>query len=78
MSRPVIAVAPQTPLDVVAALLEKHRIKRVPVLKDGKLVGIVSRANLVQALARHGSATTAPVAVKDSTLRTVENIPTAL
>ena len=69
MSRPVISVAPQTPLDVVAALLEKHRIKRVPVLKDGKLVGIVSRANLVQALARHGGATTAPAAIKDSTLR---------
>ena len=30
--------------------VEKHRIKRVPILKDGKLVGIVSRSNLVQAL----------------------------
>jgi CBS-domain-containing membrane protein len=34
-----------------AALLEKHRIKRVPVVRDGKLVGIVSRANLLQGLA---------------------------
>ena len=32
-------------------ILETHRIKRVPVLRDGKLVGIISRANLVRALA---------------------------
>ena len=31
------------------ALLEKHRIERVSILTDGKLVGIVSRSNLVQA-----------------------------
>jgi osmotically-inducible protein OsmY len=35
----------------IAVLLETNRIKRVPVLRDGKLVGIVSRANLVRALA---------------------------
>jgi CBS domain-containing protein len=40
-----------TPLEEIAALLEKHRIKRVPILRDGKLVGIVSQSNLVQALA---------------------------
>lgn len=32
-------------------MLERHRIKRVPILRDGKLVGIVSRSNLIQALA---------------------------
>ena len=50
MTRLVITVKPDTPLAELASLLEKHRIKRVPVVKDGKIVGIVSRANLVQAL----------------------------
>jgi osmotically-inducible protein OsmY len=31
--------------------LERHRIKRVPIVADGKVVGIVSRSNLIQALA---------------------------
>jgi CBS-domain-containing membrane protein len=51
MSRPVVSVGPDTPLADVAALLERRRIKRVPVLTDGKIVGIVSRANLLQAIA---------------------------
>ncbi|MFY0990032.1 CBS domain-containing protein [Halomonas sp. C05BenzN] len=36
------------PLHRIASLLEKHRIKRVPVVRDGKLVGIVSRSNLLR------------------------------
>jgi CBS domain-containing protein len=52
MSQPVIGVRPATPLAEVAALMQKHRIKRVPVLENGRLVGIVSRADLVRALAR--------------------------
>jgi CBS domain-containing protein len=51
MTRDVVSVSPDTPLQEIATLLEKHGIKRVPVLKDDKLVGIVSRANLLQALA---------------------------
>lgn len=51
MSRGVMAVEEDTPLRDIARLLEKRRMKRVPVLRDGRLVGIVSRANLVQALA---------------------------
>ena len=50
MTRPVISVQADTPLGDIAALLEKHRIKRVPVASNGKIVGIVSRANLIQAL----------------------------
>ena len=41
---------PDTPLGEIA-LLERHHIKRVPVVRNGKVVGIVSRANLIQALA---------------------------
>ena len=50
MSRQVISVSEDTPLQEIATLLEKYRIKRVPVLRDKKVVGIVSRANLLQAL----------------------------
>ncbi|MFI4983200.1 MAG: CBS domain-containing protein, partial [Nevskiales bacterium] len=36
----------------IADLLLRHRIKRVPIVRDGSLVGIVSRADLICALAR--------------------------
>lgn len=45
-----ITVDEDASLDEIAALLESRHIKRVPVLSDGKLAGIVSRANLIQAL----------------------------
>jgi CBS domain-containing protein len=51
MTDGVITVTEETPLSEIAALFERKRIKRVPVVKDGKLVGIVSRSNLIQALA---------------------------
>ena len=51
MSENVVAADENTSISELANVLEKHRIKRVPILKDGKLVGIVSRANLIQALA---------------------------
>jgi CBS domain-containing protein len=51
MTRDVISVTETTPVADIAVLLETNRIKRVPVVRDGKLVGIVSRANLVRALA---------------------------
>ena len=51
MAREVVSVAPDAPVAEIATLLETRGIKRVPVLRGGKLVGIVSRANLVQALA---------------------------
>jgi len=51
MTREVVATSEDTPLPEIAALLEKHHVKRVPVLRDGKLVGIVSRANLLHGFA---------------------------
>ncbi|QIE47724.1 CBS domain-containing protein (plasmid) [Pseudohalocynthiibacter aestuariivivens] len=51
MTRSVIVINPVTPVAEIARLLEEKRIKRVPVIKDGRIVGIVSRANLLQALA---------------------------
>lgn len=51
MTRDVITVTETTELDEVANLLETKRVKRVPVVRDGKVIGIVSRANLMRALA---------------------------
>lgn len=56
MTRQVITVSDDTDLAEVAALMESKRVKRVPVTHDGKLVGIISRANLVRALAAAGTA----------------------
>jgi CBS domain-containing protein len=50
MTRDVVTVTEDTDLGDVAALLEARRVKRVPVMRDGKVVGIISRANLVRAL----------------------------
>lgn len=67
MSRDVITVSPETPLREIARMLEKNRIKRVPVVENGKVVGIISRANLVQAVA---SAPNAPdMNVSDAGIR---------
>ena len=51
MSEKVISVGEDASLNEVAAILEVNRIKRVPVLRGNKPVGIVSRTNLIQALA---------------------------
>ena len=55
MTRNVITAAPDTPLHEIAEMLEKYGIKRLPIVRDWQLVGIVSRANLVQAIATSGS-----------------------
>ncbi|HET8997211.1 MAG TPA: CBS domain-containing protein [Acetobacteraceae bacterium] len=51
MTTNVATVEEETSLAEVATLLERRRIKRVPVLRDGRLVGIITRSNLVRALA---------------------------
>ncbi|MFC5429978.1 CBS domain-containing protein [Paraburkholderia denitrificans] len=51
MTRDVISVSEEEPLSRIATIMETRGVKRVPVLRDGRLVGIVSRANLLQALA---------------------------
>ena len=50
-------ITEDTPLDEIVQLMERHRIKRLPVVEDGKLVGMVSRADLMHALASLRSAT---------------------
>ncbi len=51
MTQSVVSVGPDTPIDEVVRILEGKRIKRVPVVQDGRVLGIVSRANLLQVLA---------------------------
>jgi predicted transcriptional regulator len=46
-----LGVSEDTPLPELVSLMEKNKIKRVPVVRDGKLVGIVTRASLLQAVA---------------------------
>ncbi len=68
MTRNVITVTPETDLADVASVLERNRIKRVPVVDKNRMVGIVSRANLLQALAA-SRGTAADVSRGDAALR---------
>jgi CBS domain-containing protein len=61
-------IVEETPLDEIVALMERKRIKRLPVMRGDKMVGIVSRANLVQALASLARET-ADTLPSDATLR---------
>jgi acetoin utilization protein AcuB len=49
MSRPVISVSPNEPINEVLAMFKEEHIRRAPVMKDGKLVGIVSERDLLNA-----------------------------
>ena len=51
MSTEPLTVGEDDSLETVVELMERRRVKRLPVLRDGKMVGIVSRANLMYALA---------------------------
>jgi CBS domain-containing protein len=52
MTRQVTTVNEETSVEEIARLMERYRIKRVPVIRDDKIVGIVSRANLLRGFAR--------------------------
>ena len=69
MTRNVFTVDEDTPLNEIAELLWRQNIKRVPVLRDGRLVGIVSRANLLHGLANVIVDHHEPGAAKDRRLR---------
>jgi len=50
MAAPIITVEGETEVGEIARLLTTHRINRVPVVRDGQVVGIVSRADLLRTL----------------------------
>jgi CBS domain-containing protein len=52
MTLDVVTVEEGAPLEEVRLLMQRHRIKRLPVARDGKVVGVVSRADLARALAQ--------------------------
>ncbi len=67
MTQPAICVAQETPLGEVVRLMERHRIKRLPVVENGKLVGLATRTDLLRALVAHRGAS--PAASSDQELR---------
>lgn len=52
MSKTVISVGEDTSVEEIARLMTTHAIKRLPVMTDGAIVGIVSRADIVSAIAQ--------------------------
>lgn len=82
MTTKVHAVIEDTPLEKIVEMMEAHRIKRVPVLRGNKVVGIVTRANLMHAmvsLARGGpKAATSDVAIRQQLLTELKNEKWAL
>ncbi|MGD9881372.1 MAG: CBS domain-containing protein [Reyranella sp.] len=50
MTRDVVTAQENADLREIASLMQRHGIKRVPIVRDGKVLGIVSRANLLQGL----------------------------
>jgi CBS-domain-containing membrane protein len=69
MTRTVLTVSEDMPLHEVAGLLERHHVKRAPVVRDERLVGIVSRANLLRGLATAEVPGAASASADDRTLR---------
>jgi CBS-domain-containing membrane protein len=65
MTPDCVTISEDTPLDEVVRIMERHHVKRLPVVRDKTVVGIVSRANLMHALASLGPA--APDAAKSDT-----------
>lgn len=79
MSRDVASVGPDTPVSEIVDLMEERGIKRLPVVSDGKVIGIVSRSNLLSALSRHTgeipSSVVGDLAIRKSILDEVESKP---
>jgi CBS domain-containing protein len=69
MTSGLVTVAESTPVEEIVRLMETKRVKRVPVVRDKKVVGIVSRANILHVLG-HLAATAKPSSKDDSDIRT--------
>jgi CBS domain-containing protein len=68
MTEEVVSIAQDASLETVVETMEHHRIKRVPVTADGRVVGVVSRADLLRALVGRVR-NVAPLASDDRTIR---------
>jgi CBS domain-containing protein len=76
MTTNVVTAPESTLLRDIAGLMERHRVKRIPIVRDGRVVGIVSRANLIQGLASHGDLEKAQsrddTAIREAVLRELD------
>ncbi|MEW6222601.1 MAG: CBS domain-containing protein [Candidatus Hadarchaeota archaeon] len=73
MSKPLVTVKPESSMFEVMKLMEKHSIRRVPVVKDGKIVGMVTQSDVERAavlLPRLGSGVQEIYLIKDSRKQT--------
>jgi CBS domain-containing protein len=81
MTADVIGVADTAPLETVVATMERARIKRVPVTRDGQVIGVVSRADLLRALVSRvkqaGPAAQDDMAIRTAILDVLERQPWA-
>lgn len=68
MTQDVVTVPSGAPLQEVVELMEQHRIKRVPVTQEGKVIGVVSRADMLRALVV-SSRNDTPLAGDDRSIR---------
>ena len=68
MTPDVIAVPASAPLEEVVEAMEKHRIRRLPVVENNRVIGVVSRSDLLRYLIGHARKA-APAATDDSTIR---------
>lgn len=75
MTRDVLSVNMSAPLEEIVALMEEHRVKRVPVLEGDRVVGVVSRADLLRALSvaarERGAAAADDPTIRDHILDTL-------
>lgn len=69
MTAPVWTVRDDTTLAEIAEMFEKKNIRRAPVVREGKLVGIVTRADMVKALMRCWNTAHPPAAIDDDAIR---------
>ncbi len=69
MTRDVVTAEEEASLAEIANLLEKHHVKRLPIVRGGRVVGIVSRANILQAFASLPEATLPAAPASDRELR---------
>lgn len=60
MTQPVVSISPVWGIEVAASILDSRNIRRLPVVLDGRLVGIVSRADIIKALAARTTASPTP------------------
>lgn len=68
MTHEVQTVPPDAPLEQAVRLMERHNIKRVPVVDNGKVIGIITRADLLHAVASFAGEI-APLAPEDAAIR---------